>query len=272
MTKLGAQLLGPVEDLLKEKIYWIPSGPLLAFPLDALRINGRYMIEQHKVVNLLSFPQNIDPFKSLQSGPLQSVFLAGNPQDYTGDYATHLDTSAEINAVADLFVGPGLQIIQGAALLPDEFQGGYFLDSSLVHLSMPGVINLQHPGDSGFELSESEYDPGRMVLRPQDIRKQKLSAALVFLSATRITQTSPAIFSSQPGLVSDFGTAGARSVISNLWANDSESNEQFITDFYQQLQGSGNVLDSLHKSRLRYLKADSGSNLYDWAGYQLFVQ
>ena len=50
-----------------------------------------------------------------------------------------LETSSEIRAVADIFVGPGLQIIQGVALLPDEFQGGYFVDSSLIHSHGPNT-------------------------------------------------------------------------------------------------------------------------------------
>lgn len=272
MAVLGKQLIGPVADLLKKKIYWIPAGPLLAFPVDALRIKSDYLIEKHMVINLLSFPQNVEPGKSLQTGSMDSIFLAGNPQDYSGDYATRLDTSSEISAVADLFIGPGLQIIQGVALLPDEFQGGYFLDSKLLHLSMPGVIDLQHPGDSGLELSESEYAPGRMILRPEIIRKQQLSADLAFLSATRITKTAPPVFSGQPGLVTDFTKAGVRSVIANIWAIDSGSNEFFITDFYRKLQKSGNVADSIHESRLQYLKSGRENDLYDWAGYQLFIQ
>ena len=272
MEELGKRLLAPVSDLLTTTIYWIPSGPLLGFPVDALRIKGRYLIERHSVVNLLSFPQNKMANNSLKADGLQKVFLAGNPMDYSGDYATRLETSSEIRTVADIFIGPGLQIIQGVALLPDEFEGGYFQESNLVHLAMPGVIDLKFPGTSGFELSESEYEPGRVVLRPQSIRSQALSAGLVFMSSTRLIEKPLTDFSSQPGLVSDFLKAGAESVVVDFWSVNTESNNAFISDFYNRLQRNGDVSVSLRDARLNSLKTQSDSNLYDWAGYQVFIK
>lgn len=272
MDELGTRLLAPVADLLKKTIYWIPAGPMLGFPVDALRLKGRYLIERHNVVNLLSFPANTNPRISLKADSLTKVFLAGNPQDYSGDYATRLETSAEIRAVTDIFVGPGLQIIQGVALLPDEFESADFLQSNLVHLSMPGLINLKYPNESGLELSESENGPGRVILRPEAIRSQKLSAELVFLSSTRINESPLSAFSSHPGLVSAFMSAGAGSVIANLWAADAESDTGFVTEFYRALQASGDIAGSLHKTRLRYLKDQRADGLYDWAGYQLYIR
>jgi len=272
MDQLGKHLITPVANLLTEKIYWIPAGPLLGFPLDALRFNGRYLLERHALVNLLSFPVDTHPHDSLKAGSLQKVFLAGNPQDFSGEYANRLVTSPEIRTVADIFVGPGLQIVQGVALLPDEFQQGYILESNLIHLSMPGVINLNHPGESGLELSESEYGPGRVVLRPEDIRSQKLTAGLVFLSATKFTESPHSEFSSGPGLVSDFMAAGSRSVLVNFWSGGSESNGVFITDFYRDLQSSGNIAESLHHAKLQSLENNRDNGLYDWAGYQLFIK
>ena len=272
MEELGARLITPVADLLTEKVYWISAGPLLGIPVDAMRVNGRYLLEQHNVVNLLSFPENANPGNSLQTGSLQKVFLAGNPQDYSGDYATRLETSAEIRAVTDIFVGPGLQIVQGVALLPDEFRGTEFLESDLIHLSMPGIINLKHPNESGLELSEGEYEPGRAILIPEAIRAQQLSARMVFLGSTRVTDSPLSGFSSQPGFVTDFLATGAGSVVVNFWSAGAASDEAFITDFYRTLQASGNIADSLHESRLRYLRKNRVDGLYDWAGYQLYIR
>lgn len=272
MDELGKYLIKPVADRLTDTVYWIPAGPLLGFPLDALRLNGRYLVERHSVVNLLSFPENANPRNSLQTTSLQSVFLAGNPQDYSGGYAERLETSTEIRAMVDIFVGPGLQIIQGVALLPDEFQGEYFRQSNLVHLAMPGVINLNHPKESAFELSESEYEPGRLALKPEDIRSQKMAAALVFVSSTRFAGNPHSSFSSQPGLVSEFLAAGAGSVIVNLWPGDTESKDGFVTDFYKRLKVSGNIANSLHMSKLHYLRNNRDKGLFEWAGYQVYIR
>ncbi|MGB5488306.1 MAG: CHAT domain-containing protein, partial [Lysobacterales bacterium] len=132
--------------------------------------------------------------------------------------------------------------------------------------------NLKFPGNSVLELSEGEYDPGRMVLKPEDIRSQKLAAGLVFMSSTRLFESPLSDFTSQPGLVSDFVDAGARCVAVNFWSNDAESNEVFIADFYRRLQSLGNIAESLRTSRLQYLKNNRDNGLYDWAGYQLFIR
>jgi CHAT domain-containing protein/tetratricopeptide (TPR) repeat protein len=280
MDALGKRLVAPIADLLTETIYFIPAGPVLGFPLDALRVKGRYLVERHRVVNLVSFPANTNPGASLQAGLIKSVFLAGHPRDYSGAYATRLDTSAEIRAVADIFVGPGLRIVQGAALLPDEFQDERFRKASLVHLSMPGIIDLKYPEQSSLRLSGTENSPGRALFKPQDIRLQELDASLVFLSASRMNDAPHSGFISQPGLISDFVAAGARAVIASLWATDGEAAEAFITDFYHELGASGDIAASLRDAKrasLRdakrtYLKNNRENGLYDWAGYQLFIE
>jgi len=271
MEELGKRLIAPIADLLTQRIYWVPAGPLLGFPLDALRLDGRYLLEKHTVVNLLSFPANVTATAGLQVGLPQSVFLAGHPQDYSGDIATRLDTSAEIQTVADIFVGPGLHIVQGTALLPDEFQDEHFQKSELLHLSMPGKIDLKYPEQSSLELSEDQSDPGRVYFKPKDIQSQELAADLVFLSATGTRDFPLSGFSSQPGLVSDFIDAGANSVIARLWAGYGGITEDFITNFYHQLEVSGDLADSLANTKRHYLKNNHDSGLYDWAGYQLFI-
>jgi CHAT domain-containing protein/tetratricopeptide (TPR) repeat protein len=271
MDALGKRLLEPVARLLSDNIYWVPAGPLLGFPLDALRLNGRYLAESHSVVNLLSFPANINPGASLQTGPLKNVFLAGNPQDYTGDYAVRLETSPEIRSVTDIFVGPGLRIVQGAALLPDEFQSVDFLKANLVHLTMPGIVDLRHPGQSRLELSESEYAPGRTSYGPKDIRSTKLNARLVFLSKARLENQPLSAFASHPGLISDFAVSGARSVIADLWASDGARADAFVRNFYRELNASGNAATAMSAAKRQYLFSHSKDGLFDWAGYQLFI-
>jgi len=272
MDKLGNDLLDPVSDLLTETIYWIPAGQLLGIPLDAIRLQGRYLVERHTLVNLLSFPANVSPVTGLQPASMQQVFLAGHPQDYSGDYATRLETSEEIQKVADIFVGPGLHIVQGAALLPDEFQDVHFRQADLVHMSMPGVIDLKHPAQSSLELSEDESGPRRALFWAENIRSQTVGANLVFLSATRTTNQPISGFNSRMGLVSDFLDAGAHSVIAGFWSSGGKTDQALITDFYSRLETQRNIADSLAGAKRQYLKINRENGLFDWAGYQLFIR
>ena len=272
MDKLGNDLLDPIADLLTETIYWIPAGQLLGIPLDAIRLKGHYLVERHTLVNLLSFPANVSPGSGLQPGSLQKVFLAGHPQDYSGDYAARLETSEEIQAMADIFVGPGLQIVQGAALLPDEFQDVHFRQAELVHMSMPGMIDLKYPEQSSLELSEDENGPRRSVFWAEDIQSQALAASLVFLSATRTTNQPLSGFNNRLGLVTDFLDAGAHSVIADFWASGGKTDLALITDFYSRLGTQGNIAVSLAGAKRQSLKINRENGLFDWAGYQLFVR
>jgi CHAT domain-containing protein/tetratricopeptide (TPR) repeat protein len=271
MDRLGERLLDPVSGELAHNIYWIPAGPLLGLPLDALRLKGHYLAEKHHVINLLSFPSRPDPASALQTGPIDSVFVAGYPQDYSGGYATRFVTTDEIRTVMDLFVGPGLHVVQGAALLPDEFQDQRFRQASLAHLAMPGVIDLGNPASSSLELSGSEDGPRRTPYRLEGFGPRSLDIPLVLLSSTRTTGRPPSAYSSTLGLAVNLTEAGAGAVIADLWAGDGNANEAFLADFYRELQGSGDVAASLQNAKRQYLRDNRGTGLYGWAGYQLFM-
>jgi CHAT domain-containing protein/tetratricopeptide (TPR) repeat protein len=271
MDALGRSLLEPVSDLLTRTIYWIPAGPLLGIPLDAIRLKGHYLVERHSVINLMSFPENVSPSSSLRPGLLEKVFLAGHPVDYSSDYATRIDTSEDIRAIADMFVGPGLDIVQGAALLPDEFQVERFRRADLIHLAMPGIIDLKYPEQSNLELSQDEFSPQRTLLWAEDIRPQRLDAGLVFLSATRIANQPLSWFGSRMGLVTDFLEVGADSVIAASWGSGGKAGLAFVTDFYDSLESSVDISESLAQAKRRHLKANRETGLYDWAAYQLFI-
>lgn len=275
MDTLGKHLIAPVADFLPETVYWIPAGPLLGFPLDATRINGRYLLERHSLVSLVSFPSNPDPGASLQIGAGQTaerrMFLAGHPQDYSERYASSLDTSEEIRVVADIFVGPGLRIVQGTALLPDEFLDERFALADLVHLTSPGIIDLDYPEQSRLELSGDEFSQGRTYFRPQDLGDGELNADLVFMSATRTMGEPHTGFNKQTGLVSGFIHKGATVVIASLWDNHGKATEAFVTDFYRRLVRSGDIADSLTQAKRQYLSDQRANGLYDWAAFQIFM-
>lgn len=271
MDRLGEQLLGPVAENLKKRIYVIPSGQLLGLPFDALRLNQRYLLEQHTIVQLLSFPSNPAPSGRLEFSSPENVFLAGHPQDFEGDYAERLETPADIQEVIDIFVGPGLNIIQGAALLADEFQTSQFQAAELIHLTMPGVIELSNPDLSRLQLSEPYRGLGKSVLKPADIRPVKLNAGLIFLSSTRENGETNTSTSQQLGLVSDFLRSGAGAVIAGLWETRDVSGELLFTDFYSRLASSGNIAEALTRVKRSRLQRQTTRQLKDWAAYQVFV-
>jgi CHAT domain-containing protein/tetratricopeptide (TPR) repeat protein len=271
MESLGRKLLGPLAGKLPATLYFVPAGALSAFPLDALRMNGRYLLEDHQVVNLALFPLEWAQKKLDLPLDRQKSMVAGYPQDYTSEYALSLRTSPEIRAVTDFLIGPGLNIIQGAALLPDEFTHEGFVEASLVHMSMPGVIDLASPARSSLELSGYEGGTERAELRTLDIQSLDLQAGLVFLSQTRTRGRAPE-FASTTGLVTEFITSGAHGVIARTWRSGGGASLSFIRDFYQRLPSTGDVGQALHASKRGYMLRERDNGGFDWAGYQWYVR
>jgi CHAT domain-containing protein len=272
MNALGSRLISPLSHLLKETVYFVPAGAFMGLPVDALRHNGRYLIESHNVINLTAFPSKAKTMQKLEAVSLEKVFLAGHPQDYSSNYLSSLDTSSEISAVADLFVGPGLTIVQGTALLPDEFESKELISADLVHLSMPGVINLKYPEQSKLQLSSEEDEVERTFITPSAIRQQKISAGLVFLSSTGMKEVPDSKFSNRPAIITDFQSVGAKAVLVDLWVSEGKSKEALISMFYLELAKSGDIAESSRVSKLQALKSGNGDGSNAWAGLQLFIE
>lgn len=266
---LSTALLGPVAHLLPQRVYLIPSGLLMGFPFDALRVNGSYLAEQHTIINLLSFPVNQDPHASLRWQPPQQVFLAGHPQAFSASFADRLETSAEIQAVTDIFMGPGLSIIQGAALLPDEFESELFAGADLVHLTMPVSIDFGHPERSGLALSEAIRGFGRTPFKQADIRALELHPQLVFLSAAHTVGAPRSSVSTPAGVASAFLEAGAASVIATLWAQ--QTHDDLVTGFYHNLEKTGDIAVSLTAAKRQKIQASQARQSIAWSRFQLFI-
>ncbi len=272
MQALGEQLLRPLTGQLPETVYVVADGLLSGFPIDALKWDQHYLAEQHRVINLLAFPAIRNPGAALKMPFPERVFLAGYPQDYSGRVETSLETSGEIRAVADLFVGPGLQIVQGGALLRDEFRGDGVRRAELLHLSMPAVIDLAEPDHSSLTLSEPESGAGRETLAPGDVTAVPLEAGLVFLSATTMQGEAREAFATQPGLVSDYLAAGAGAVIAGAWRPGTDSAVSLVTGFYKALAANGDIAAALAQSKREYLQQHQHQAPADWAAYQLYIR
>jgi len=271
MDQLGKQLLSPVADLLPDVIYFFPNGRLEGFPLDALRWNGAYLAANHKVVNLTSL-EDLAPETELRPENLRHIFLAGNRQERAGDFEQAKTPSAEIDELADLFVGPGLHILQGAALQWDEFQDERFNRAGVLHLAIPGIIDLRDPGQSKLLLSDNAPEPSRAILRPVDIGHRRLDAALVVLSGCDFTGTNTSAFTQNTRFIDEFLRSGAQSVVASLWTVGDTQAAVFMRRFYQHLQTFQNVSTALSATKRSYLASNEGMDGEAWAAFQLFAR
>jgi CHAT domain-containing protein/tetratricopeptide (TPR) repeat protein len=272
LDALGQSLVEPLADSLAPRIFFLPSGPLRGIPLDAMRLDGRFLAERHQVVNMDSLAGASLSAPVIAPGFREKVFLAGNPQTGQDLFSYDIRVSAEINTVTDAFVGPGLNIVQGVALQRDEFQDPRFFEAGLIHLAIPGTLDLASPEHSMLLMSRTSEESAVDNLLPADIRGLNFSASLVVLSRTTVSSLSQSGFDSRLGFVSDFLRNGARNVVVSLRSRDDSEAAVFMADFYKELESSQNVTEALSRSKIKLMKTVDPGNFMSWAGFQLYIR
>ncbi len=267
----GKLLVAPIESLLPEIVYLMPTGPLSGFPFDLLRRKGNYLAATYRIVNILS-PAALDhPVVRFNSADLKLFFLAGKPDIRRDIFDYEQKPSAEIKAITDIFVGPSLHIVQGSALGRDEFQDGRFEQADIIHLALPGTIKLDFPDRSRLMLSGTTQRPVSEFLGPADIRQSKFKARLVVLSSINFEGTERFKLDPDPGFVSDFLTSGAAVVISSLWRIPDAERAQFFSEFYRNLENNPDIAAALSTSKRTFLTTGVAADYIRWGGFQLYL-
>ena len=272
LDTLGRSLLGPVSGMLNERVYLLPHGPMLGFPLDALRLNGRFMGEQSRLIRLESIDALQRAENTAVASPIENVFLAGNPQAGQDLFSYGIETSAELDAVRNQFVGEGLHMVQGVALRRDEFSDERLSRAGLLHLAMPGRVDLERPQNSLLLLSGTRENPSAEFLTPADLRERRLSADLAVLTGTAFSGQPSTFFDSRTGLVSDILQAGAAQVVYSLWPAGDRETATLMSAFYQHLSDGLTVDEALFQARRTLIDSENPANLKHWAGFQLFIR
>jgi CHAT domain-containing protein len=281
---LGGLLLQPLAAYLPEQIYLLPTGDLLGVPFDALRLGGRHLAERHGVVNLASL-NSLERRRPVLSGDYRNrVFVAGNPQSQRDPFRFEMSRSPEIERVTDRFVGPGLHVVQGVALRKDEFTDPRLAQAALVHLAIPGVLDLADPGRSRLLLAgaaesipagwgglrSGENAPG--ILAPVDLRSFELKADLLLLSATAVTGGGLPPHDGRVPLVAELLDAGAAAVLYSLWPAGEDAAADFADGLYERLQADPDIVNAFRVAREAKIGASEATNLSAWAGFQLFIR
>jgi len=272
LESLGRLLLAPFADALPARVYLLPLGPLQGFPFDALRWGGRFLVERHQVVNLAGLSSLANRGPVMEAGYRERVFLAGDPRGERDPFSLEVVVSPEVAAVTDVFVGPGLHVVQGLALQKDEFQDDRFSRAALIHLTAPGKVDLTYPEQSYLRLSGSAEPGVGNTLAPADVRAFDLAANLVVLSGTAVAGEARSPLDGRMALVSDFLDAGAASVVLSLWPAGEANAASFATEFYTNLEQEPDIENAFTRTRRLRFESGAATNLDSWAGFQLFIR
>jgi tetratricopeptide (TPR) repeat protein len=244
------------------RLLWAPSGPLHGFPVHALRIGGRYLIEEYEVQHLFSAAHylwqkrqrrrqvgrrrrlllvtqsgpDVDPVRGLQYTVVegQGVAAAFDRRCILHDrLATHEAVRRSLNAVDVLHVACHATFEPGRPLT--------------ARLEMP----------SGEEWTAAEW-----------LREPVHGLPLVTLSACRSLQVGRLIGDEMFGLVAGLLGGGARAVLGGLWPVVDRPAVELMWRFYRHLILADPVAALAAAQREMLARPDATSLC--WAVFALF--
>jgi CHAT domain-containing protein/Tfp pilus assembly protein PilF len=288
-------LIEPAESRIagSRRLLLIPDGPLHTLPFAALRRrDGRYLVEWrplHMVVSATVYAELKRERPATPRAPGPSVVVFGDPSypevkpRAAGEGASrsalrsslHLQrlpfSRSEAKAIGALFPRPRIYLGSDAS---EERAKALGKEDGVVHFAVHALLDSQLPLDSALVLTLPEApDDGREdgLLHAWEIFDQvRLHADLVTLSACNSALGKDLGGEGLIGLTRAFQFAGARSVLSSLWAISDSPTARFMPRFYAHWLAGESKDEALRSAQLESIRAASGSRPAGWAAFELY--
>ncbi|SDC97403.1 CHAT domain-containing protein [Variovorax sp. CF079] len=260
--KLGAALLGPLALKPGERLIIVPHGPLHYLPFQALRLNGRYVIETH--------PVSVAPSMSIavqlaqRSPRVDAALIAfGNPR--IEDKYDLPGAEVEVKQLAQLF--PRNNVYMGAAATKTQFRD-VASRAPLMHVAAHAEADQVDPLYSRILLA-NEGGKQNFLEAHEILGLPMQGTALVTLSACesglgRIAQGDEVL-----GFTRSFLSAGTSSLISSLWPVSDDATAILMSTLYAELAKGRDIQQAMQAGQLAVLKEPRMSHPFFWAPFNL---
>jgi CHAT domain-containing protein len=256
--ELYETLIAPFQSKLNaESLIIIPNGLLSTIPFECLLTEKSsdktsfkelpYLIKKHE----LSYAFSIDLFFDIEHKEGLKEYLGVHP-DY-GDQSELLDLESgkqEIEIVADLFDGEILKGVKASERCIRDAVQKY----RILHFATHSQPDIANPFNSKMLLSctsDSIYDD---VLYSHELLNLPINADLVVLNACSTGDGGIVRNEGVMSLGRSFKTAGANSVLMNLWDVSDKASGDIIQRFFENLKHEEQGARALHKAKLHYLQ------------------
>jgi len=257
-------LFAPVKALIGDKttIGIIPHRGLFYLPFQALRGEGRFLVDQY---NLFYIPSaSVYSYCLSKNKENKESYLGlGNPS-FEGEDLPPLPLSAEeVKIVAPIF--PYNDVFIDKEATETKFKE-ICSNFDIIHLSTHGLADDQRPLFSVICLAQDEQNDGEV--RAYEVFSLNLKANLVALGACETGLGKLSEAEGLVGLVRSFLYAGTPTVIASLWSvYDRPTMELFVKFFRYWKQEGMSKVEAL--SRAQKELAEEYSLPVAWAGFIL---
>ncbi|RYF79120.1 MAG: CHAT domain-containing protein [Comamonadaceae bacterium] len=260
--RMGEGLLGPLGLQPGQRLIFIPHGALHYLPFQALRLNGRYVIEQHPVAVAPSMSLAVQlAQRSPRVAPTLTAF--GNPlieakYDLPG-------SEAEVKRLAQLF--PSNSVFMGAQATKTQFRQ-VAATAPIMHVAAHAEADEIDPLYSRILLA-NEGGKQSFLEAHEILELPMQGTALVTLSACesglgRIAQGDEVL-----GFTRSFLTAGSSSLIASLWPVSDDATEVLMGTLYGELAKGKDLQLAMQAGQLAVLKDPKMAHPFFWAPFNL---
>lgn len=249
---LGQQLIAPLWNKVSsaKTVIIVPHGVLHGLPFQAIRMNGKYLIETHAI----SSAPSAAVLKFCRERPVLEEgrpLLVGIPDERLPHVTKEIQTLSELLKNADVLLGEDatFECVRQTASV-----------CGILHLATHGLFRPEAPLLSSIQLADR-------WLAVQDIYDLDLKANLVTLSACETGLGHDAGGDDLVGLVRGFLYAGAASLLVSLWRVDDESMTELVREFYTHWLAGNSKAEALRQAQIRLL--EKYEHPYYWAPLML---
>lgn len=260
--KLGVALIAPLGLAPNQRLVVVPHGPLHYLPFQALRVNGRYLIETH--------PMSVAPSMSVamqlaQRSPRADAALVafGNPR--IEDKYELPGAEVEVKQLAQLF--PRNNLYLGAAATKTQFREAVGR-APIVHVAAHAEADQVDPLYSRILLA-NEGGKHNFLEAHEILSIPMQNTSLVTLSACESGLGRVAKGDEVLGFTRSFLSAGTSTLIASLWPVSDDATEVLMSTIYSELAKGRDVQRAMQAGQLAVLKQPKLAHPFFWAPFNL---
>jgi tetratricopeptide (TPR) repeat protein len=249
LSQLYRILLSRLEELLPQRIVFVPHGPLHRVPFQGLWNGEQFLVDAHEVVYSPSAALYCNP--APVNGSRSSLFVAFTSGESSSAEEEVLEAASGTRS-SIVLIDPTIRE------LAEAFQSPH----ALVHIA----------GHAGVDpvagnLSWIETAHGRLTQR--DLSGLRMQARTVVITGCKTARRSLQPGDEWQGLMRSFYLAGAQSIVSAFWDIRDQTARRFASEFYSRAP-----LDSIVPAVSNAMKTvrQWQSHPYFWAGFCTFAR
>ena len=262
--QIGQLLLAPLGVEAGKRIIIVPHGPLHYLPFQALRLDGKYLIQR----NPISIAPSISiAAKLAQRTPTTTAQLLafGNPT-INPEVADPLPgAEREVHELAQQF--PGAKLFFNADANQTNFRANA-PQSHLVHIAAHAMADTMDPLHSKVLLADENGQAN--YLEAKDVLGMDLhNVAMIALSACESGLGRVEDGDEVLGFTRSFLSAGTSTMLVSLWPVSDAATEKLMTTLYTDLAKGDEVQDAMRSAQLAVMANPETSHPFYWAPFNL---